>query len=295
MTTFWAALERDITAAVGQPVVAAPRQALSGGCINQAWRIGPDAQPFFVKTQANVDPELFAAEAAGLEELAATATVRVPRSICWGSSAGQAYLVLEYLPLGGNDARAMERLGQQLAALHSITQPFFGWHRDNTLGKTPQANTPCTDWVCFWRTQRLGFQLALAARNGYGGHLQRQGEALLARLEGLFVGYQPVPVLLHGDLWCGNAACTLAGTPIIFDPACYYGDREADLAMTELFGGFPARFYAAYREALPLASGYVQRRTLYNLYHVINHLNLFGGGYRTQAEHMIAQLLAELA
>jgi len=108
------------------------------------------------------------------------------------------------------------------------------------------------------------------------------------------VGYQPTPALLHGDLWSGNAGATVDGEPVVFDPAVYYGDREADLAMTELFGGFPACFYAAYREAWPLDAGYVQRRMLYNLYHVLNHLNLFGGGYLAQAERLIAQLLAEL-
>ena len=134
----------------------------------------------------------------------------------------------------------------------------------------------------------------MAARNGHGGAWRRRGEALCARLEGLFTGYQPFPSLLHGDLWGGNAGCTRDGAPVVFDPAVYYGDREADLAMTELFGGFSDRFYAAYREAFPLAAGYPQRRTLYNLYHVLNHLNLFGGGYRAQAERMIEQLLAEL-
>lgn len=237
---------------------------------------------------------MFEAEAAGLAELAASQTVRVPEVVCWGSTADQAYLVLEYLPLGGAERQAMEILGRQLALLHRQPQPYFGWRRDNTIGSTPQPNGRCEDWIQFWCERRLGFQRELAARNGYGGALQRQSEALLTRLAGLFAGYLPIPPLLHGDLWGGNVGYTIEGQPVIFDPAVYYGDRETDLAMTELFGGFSARFYAAYNEIWPLDVGYRQRRVLYNLYHVLNHLNLFGGGYRTQAEQMIDQLLAEL-
>ncbi len=140
----------------------------------------------------------------------------------------------------------------------------------------------------------MGFQLDLAARNGYTRTIQRHGEKLRSRVAGLFTGYRPHPSLLHGDLWGGNIGCVAIGEPVIFDPAVYYGDREADLAMTELFGGFPAEFYAAYREAWPLDAGYPQRRILYNLYHVLNHLNLFGGGYLAQAERMMAQLVGEL-
>ena len=171
--------------------------------------------------------------------------------------------------------------------------PRFGWPRDNTIGTTPQVNAWGDDWAEFFRDRRIAPQLALAARNGHGGALQRDGERLLAAIPALLAGHAPAPSLLHGDLWSGNAACLATGEPVIFDPAVYYGDREADLAMTELFGGFGADFYAAYRDAWPLPDGYERRRTLYNLYHVLNHLNLFGGGYGAQAETMIARLLAE--
>ena len=288
-------MEQHIGTVTGQRFVARQRQSLGGGCINQAWWVGDGERDFFVKTNsATVARSMFEAEAAGLAELAATGAVRVPLPIGHGTTAGLAFLVLEYLPLGGGGTRALEMLGRCLAALHRIPQPFFGWGRDNTIGLTPQPNDRSDDWIAFWRERRLGFQLEQAARNGHRGELRRRGEQLLVRFEGLFAAYQPVPALLHGDLWSGNAGCTADGEPVIFDPACYYGDREADLAMTELFGGFPERFYAAYREVLPLDMGYPQRRTLYNLYHVLNHLNLFGGGYRAQAEHMIGRLLAEL-
>jgi fructosamine-3-kinase len=187
----------------------------------------------------------------------------------------------------------MAALGQQLAHLHRASAARFGWHRDNTIGATPQPNPWTESWIEFWRTQRLAFQLQLAARNGHTGGLQRRGEQLLVRLDAL-LAHDPARSLLHGDLWGGNAAATAAGEPVLFDPACYYGDRETDLAMTELFGGFAPAFYSEYRAAWPLDAGYGARRDLYNLYHVLNHLNLFGGGYRAQAEGMIERLLSEV-
>ena len=294
MIRLWTALEQRIHAITRQPFIIHQRQPLGGGCINQAWRISDDQRTFFVKVNAAASLPLFEAEAAGLAELAATGTVRVPEPMGHGVVAEHAWLMLEYLPLVSAGARAMEKLGRSLAALHAQPRTAFGWHRDNAIGATHQINTYGGDWIEFWREQRLGFQLDLANCNGYTGALQQQGEQLRARLDGLFVGHSPTPALLHGDLWSGNAGCTLEGEPVIFDPAVYQGDREADLAMTELFGGFPESFYAAYQEALPLATGYPQRRTLYNLYHILNHLNLFGGSYRAQAERMMAQLLAEL-
>lgn len=294
MSDFWTVLEHRVGAVIGKPFSVRRRQSLGGGCISQAWRAGDGERDYFVKINAAASLSMFEAEAAGLAELSETSTVRVPEPICYGVAGGQSYLVLEYLPLGGSGARAMELLGRQLAMLHGRAQPHFGWHRDNTIGSTHQPNGRLDSWLEFWRERRLRFQLELAVANGYGGALQHQGERLLARLAELFAGYRPTPALLHGDLWSGNVGCTTEGEPVIFDPAVYYGDREADLAMTELFGGFPERFYAAYREALPPDAGYPLRRTLYNLYHVLNHLNLFGGGYRAQAEGMMAKLLGEL-
>jgi len=235
---------------------------------------------------------MFEAEAEGLREIAATGTVRVPRAVCTGSDHSQAWIVLEYLALGSATRGAMGRLGEQLAALHRVTSTCCGWTRDNTIGSTPQVNTPTPDWIEFWRRHRLGFQLDLAARNGYGGALQRDSAQLIERLPEFFAGYRPAASLLHGDLWGGNAGAIVDGTPVIFDPAVYYGDREADLAMTELFGGFPHDFYDAYAATWPLDPGYRRRRDLYNLYHVLNHLNLFGGAYRSQAQDMIRALLA---
>ncbi|MGY6277637.1 fructosamine kinase family protein [Methylomonas sp. MgM2] len=266
---------------------------IGGGDINAAYRLKCDDADWFVKTNRVSLAHMFAAEAAGLDELAGLGQVRIPKVIDHGLCGGQAYLVLEYIELTG--LRGSSGLfGEKLARLHRQTQPFFGWHIDNTIGSTPQHNARNDDWTGFWQQQRLGKQLEFAADKGYTGSLQRSGEKLLERIPAFFSDYRPHPSLLHGDLWGGNASADESGNPVIFDPACYYGDREADIAMTELFGGFGADFYAAYRSEYPLDTGYKTRKTLYNLYHIINHLNLFGGGYRQQAENMIERLLAEL-
>jgi len=237
---------------------------------------------------------MFDAEARGLQEIAQTRTVRVPAPVCHGTAGDSAYLVVEYLLLQGADQASAAKLGEQLAAMHRASRARFGWDIDNTIGSTPQHNASSASWVEFFREQRLGYQLAHAAEHGYGGRLQKLGEALLPVIGAFFTDYRPQPSLLHGDLWGGNFAASDGGAPVIFDPAVYYGDREADLAMTELFGGFPAAFYDAYRAAWPPDPGYRVRRDLYNLYHVLNHLNLFGGGYGGQAQDLMQRLLAHV-
>ncbi len=288
----WSHVAAHITRTTGAPFAAGERSEVGGGCINGATVLTDGTRRYFVKYNSASRLDMFEAEAAGLAEIRATGTVYSPEPICWGAAGTQAYLVLEYLDLHGRENGA-DLLGEQLAALHRTPQLYFGWQRDNTIGSTPQINTRLDDWIAFWRDQRLGYQLRLAEENGYGGALQRQGERLMTDLPIFFRGYAPQPSLLHGDLWSGNYGVDAAGRPVIFDPAAYYGDREADLAMTELFGGFSPRFYAAYNVHYPLDAGYRVRKTLYNLYHVLNHLNLFGGGYRAQAERMLDRLRAE--
>ena len=288
----WPDVERSIRAAINAPFAIRSQAEAGGGCINACYSIRDDGRAFFVKLNRPERAEMFAAEAAGLEEIARTETVRVPRPVCHGASTGGSWIVLEHLELNVASDRAMRALGGGLARLHRVTASRYGWTRDNAIGSTPQPNSPSDDWLSFWRERRLGFQLRLAGARD--PRLPDRGERLLEKLPAFFAGYTPAPSLLHGDLWSGNAAMTGGGEPVIFDPALYYGDREADIAMTELFGGFPRSFYEAYHVEHPLEPGYATRKTLYNLYHVLNHYNLFGGGYGAQAGRMIGQLLAEV-
>lgn len=290
----WHDISAQISAVTNTLFKAKESRSIGGGCINQAYCVTDGAQCYFVKLNTADSLIMFEAEAAGLLEIHQSQTLRVPLPVCHGHNDQAAWLVLEYLPLSGGGRGHAVDLGRQLAAMHRTTSEQFGWVRDNTIGQTLQINTQSSDWVNFWRMQRLGFQLDLAKTNGHNGKLQKLGEQLLIDLDKFFPGASPPPALLHGDLWSGNYAYDDSGNPVLFDPAIYYGDREADIAMTELFGGFPADFYSAYRYDYPLDSGYNIRKLVYNLYHILNHLNLFGSSYRHQTEQTINTLLAEI-
>lgn len=290
----WPAIDAHISQLTGQPFKSVTHTSMGGGCINATYHIFGGGLDFFVKINAPGRHEMFAAEAAGLQEIINCGAVRAPAPICHGATRHASYLVLEFLDLGTCSGPACEQLARQLASMHMHTANQFGWRINNTIGATPQSNRQHQDWVSFWRTERLEFQLRLASKNGMDGGIQKKGARLLDHLERFFPGYTPLPSLLHGDLWNGNCGAIKESEPVIFDPAVYYGDRETDLAMSELFGGFPARFYAAYREAYPLDPGYEVRKTLYNLYHVLNHANLFGGSYAAQAGRMLDLLLSEI-
>jgi fructosamine-3-kinase len=246
----------------------------------------------FVKVAELARLEMLRAEAEGLNELARAHSVRVPRVLACGQANQWAFLVLEWIESGPASAEAERKLGARLAAQHRVTAREFGWERDNTIGLTPQLNTPLADWVTFFRERRLRYQLDLAVGNGFGSLLREPGERLLEKLPELLAGHAPRPALLHGDLWGGNWLADSRGEPVIFDPAVYYGDREADLAMTRLFGGFGRAFYDAYEAEAPLPPGHEIRCELYNVYHVLNHANLFGGGYARQARGMIDRLIS---
>lgn len=292
--TLISAIAEEISRASGNRFLPLTSSAVGGGCINRTEILEGRSERYFLKLNHAGCLGMFESEASGLRELARAGAIRVPEPICWGMAEGYSFLVLEYLELGTANARSAEELGQGLGRLHQIHSDHFGWNRDNTIGTTPQINTPSANWAQFWGQRRLGYQLELAANNGYGSALRHNGERLLAALPTLLDGHHPTPSLLHGDLWRGNYGADRNGRPVIFDPAVYFGDREADLAMTELFGGFPPEFYSAYRETLPLDGGYRMRKNLYNLYHVLNHLNLFGGGYLAQAKRTLASLLSNV-
>lgn len=250
----------------------------------------------FIKSGDAAALPRFEAEVAGLAALRAANAVRVPEVHSYGMVDGQARLVVEYLDLRAIDRKGGAALGRALAAQHrhGATSARHGWDADNFIGATPQHNGWMDSWTKFYAERRLRPQFALARQNGAERKFLENGEDLLEKVAAFFIVGQPAPSLLHGDLWGGNAGQLADGTPVVFDPACYYGDRETDLAMSQLFGGFPDSFHAAYREAWPLAEGHEARRTLYNLYHVLNHFNMFGAGYLGQAQRMIGKLLAEL-
>jgi len=283
-----------VEAATGRRFRWPPRDLSAGGGFAACQRWESDTGPVFVKVASSERHPLLEAEADGLRELAAARAVRVPQVLAVGSAADRAFLVLEWIDLGGSSSKSEALLGEQLSRQHRVLAQRHGWHRDNTIGATPQHNPWTDDWPRFFAEQRIGFQLDLAAANGYDGAWLSRGRRLCECIEQFYDGYRPAPSLLHGDLWGGNRAADPSGQPVIFDPAVYYGDREADLAMTRLFGGFGARFYQSYEAGWPLESGAERRVTLYNLYHVINHLNLFGGGYLSQAERMIEGMLRAL-
>lgn len=264
-------------------------QPVGGGDISAAWRIETAAGPAFLKTGPALSHEMFEGEAAGLEELAAAGALRVPRVLGHGISGREAWLGLEWIDFSRPGKETESVLGRQLARQHRHTNARYGWYRDNSIGTTPQINLADDDWVRFWRERRLLVQLQLADSHGFGGELLKEGARLGKRLEALFDDYRPEPSLLHGDLWGGNWAAS-DGVPVVFDPAVYYGDRETDLAMTRLFGGFGAGFYRAYEEAWPLAAGHERRLPLYQLYHVLNHLNIFGSAYHGRALSLVREL-----
>ena len=296
MTVAAAALARSIAAATGSAFAVASVEPVSGGCIHEAVAVtGKRGERYFAKTGERERAAMFDAEADGLAALAGAGALTVPGVVASGADETHAWIVLEWLELVALDAKAAARLGAALAAQHRLPRERFGWGRDNFIGASVQANGWSDDWLAFWRDCRLHAQLRMAAAKRLPSRLIDRGERLAADCGALIGDHRPAPSLLHGDLWGGNAAADARGEPVAFDPAVYVGDREADLAMTELFGGFPKDFQAAYRAAWPLDGGYAAvRRDLYNLYHVLNHANLFAGGYVRQAEHAIGKLLAEI-
>jgi fructosamine-3-kinase len=253
-------------------------RSVSGGCIHDCYEARIGGARRFLKTNAAEYADAFAAEADGLRALR-DAGLRAPEPLACGVVGAHAYLLLEFLELTGRGDFAA--LGRMLAHAHRKPGPRFGWARDNYIGSTPQKNTWCDDWPQFWQEQRLRPQIELARRNGFD--LKMPDSQMVLK------NHKPRPALLHGDLWSGNAGFTKEG-PVVFDPAVYYGDREADVAMTGLFGGFPREFYEAYHETFPLEAGYEKRKHLYNLYHLLNHLNLFGGGYLGQVRSCLRLL-----
>lgn len=292
MDRFWQAIEQELSQQLGCPIKIKSHHEVSGGCINQAYTVITNRGLWFVKINSADKLSMFAAEAQALTEITSTHTVAAPEPVSYGIIESRAYLILEHMDL--NHPVSPAAFGSKMAQLHSLKHEHFGWVRNNTIGSTSQINTQSLDWRFFFSSHRLDYQTSLAQNNGAPHSLITSVKTLQQNLGHLFSDYQPFPSLLHGDLWSGNWGGDTNGEPIIFDPASYYGDHEADLAMMELFGHPGTAFYDAYAEILPIDAGYKTRRVLYNLYHILNHFNLFGGGYAAQAENMSKQLLSEI-
>jgi fructosamine-3-kinase len=315
-------LIREALALAGDTTPPREQALVGGGSISRAIRLRSDRGAYLLKTGGRGLPGFFAAEARGLELLAATATVRVPHVLAYrdaktetgdlgveASNARQAsslkpqasnsgFILLEWLaaPPHADRARAAMLLGHQLAALHrapTLRQargepPAYGLDHDNYIGATPQPNGWMASWLAFFRERRLRFQADLARRHGLlPGVRARRLERLLERLDAWIDDQIVQPALLHGDLWGGNFIVGPGGAPALIDPAASYGDREADLAFTALCGGVTEGFYRAYQEAWPLPAGWQERRDLYNLYHLLNHLNLFGESYSNAVDRVL--------
>ncbi|HAC63580.1 MAG TPA: hypothetical protein DCF68_08580 [Cyanothece sp. UBA12306] len=285
----WTQIAEHITQTTGRNFEIKKQRSVSGGCINQGYALTGEEVTYFVKINQASQVEMFAAEALGLKQMLATNTIRIPQPICWGMADRASYIVLEWLEFGRGTNQSWTQMGKQLAKMHQVQgSSKFGWERNNTIGSTPQINTWTENWADFFAEYRIGYQLKLARRRG--GNFPEYSQ-VVAMVRDALRDRQPQPSLVHGDLWSGNVAVTQDGEPVILDPATYHGDHEVDLAMTELFGGFPGSFYRGYEEVFPLEPGYQKRKTLYNLYHILNHFNLFGGGYSSQANQMIQQII----
>jgi fructosamine-3-kinase len=289
-------LELAVRAALktaGDPGEIATWHPVGGGDINEAARIGTQQRQYFVKWNAAPPPGFFEAEAHGLRLIREAGEVKVPIVIAQGRvpQSRTEFLVLDWIPTAAKGGDSAERLGRLLARQHLQRQPYYGLITDNYIGRLPQPNHPSESWIAFYRTQRLGGQRDLAALNGYlPSHRSRLLDRLMNSLDRRIDEAACQPSLLHGDLWGGNWMADLNGDPVVIDPAVYYGDREADLAMTALFGGFPHRFYDAYAEVFPLLPGFQERQLLYQLYYLLCHLNLFGEGYGSSVDTILRRL-----
>jgi len=265
---------------------------VQGGDICQSYCIKDKEglHTFFVKIQKASLLPIFIAEYNSLLKIKKSKIIRSPKPIGYGAQGSSSFLILEFLSFSTthNDAQ----LGKQLASLHKHSyHREFGFFEDNFIGTIPQSNSRSNNWLYFWIHQRLLPQLELAYKKGFSTHLKPFQTELLNASKQLLEHHKPTPSLVHGDLWGGNKAFLTDGTPVIFDPASYYGDREVDIAMSRLFGGFSDSFYTAYNKEWTLPKDSKERLPLYNLYHQLNHLNLFGSTYLNDCIHAIERLI----
>lgn len=294
----WQKITQKIAQKSGKQVNPMSVRSVSGGDINAAFIVGDDPDSIFVKMNTKARLAMLEAEEFGLRTIDKTDTIKVPTVYCTGVCEEHAFIAMQRLNITGSPASLSKKpyrdFGHKLAVMHQQTQPQYGADRDNTIGSTPQLNNWAQDWFDFWRQQRLYYQLNLIKQSGSGpSSLFDEAYELGEKMPQLFTDI-PVSSCLHGDLWQGNWAFDQYENATIFDPAHYFGDRETDIAMTRLFGSAPPDFYAAYNETYPLSDNYTVRETFYNIYHILNHYNLFGGSYLNQAQQMIRRVLSEI-
>ena len=288
-------LNDAVKSVLGSGQVVTEITGVSGGDINRAYRLtASDGTRLFMKCNAKANLPFFLAETEGLEAIASAGAIRTPTVLGAGTDDRYgAFLLLEWIEAAPRKQNYWESFGHRLAALHNwdasglIGNGMFGFPHDNFIGAGKQINTPSGSWIEFFRDCRLAPMLARA--DGYLDAADKKNAQYLLDHLDEYLEEPERPSLLHGDLWCGNFTTGSDGEAWLIDPAAYVGHREADLAMTELFGGFPAVFYEAYKEAHSLQPGYERRRDLYNLYHLLNHLNLFGAAYLDSVRQILRE------
>lgn len=271
------------------------KERIHGGDINDAWKIElNDGSRYFMKTNSMSRENMFITEALGLEAIKKTDTISVPGVICNGADeqAGVYFLILEFLEKGIPSNNYWEEFGHNLASLHKssvedLTDGKYGFVQDNYIGFTHQKNSLKTSWIEFYRENRLLPQFKMAEKY-FNIEQKKACEKLLLKLDDL-IPEPEFPSLIHGDLWSGNSICGPDGKAWLIDPACYAGSFEAELAMTQLFGNLPSDFYNAYDEIIKIPVDYSERRNLYNLYHLVNHLNMFGNSYLSEVISIIRE------
>ncbi|HBR95904.1 MAG TPA: hypothetical protein DD979_00805 [Gammaproteobacteria bacterium] len=249
---------------------------------------------YFLKLLPAADLRRLHNERLSLKTIAETNTVCIPHCHCVGKTDTHAFALFDYLELRAGGVAAQAALGQQLAAMHRHTDPNYGWPEDNAIGPTPQPNARSSCWITFWQEQRLDHQIGLAKSKRCPQSTLAKLRDVSSALPDVLSDHAPEPSLLHGDLWAGNHGFLADGQGVVFDPASYYGDRETDIAMTTLFGGFSSHFYRGYEQAWPLSPGHKKRRDLYQLYHVLNHFTLFGGHYAAEAHALSERILGKI-
>ena len=289
-TTYISSIWEHVHELIGSPIQRVGERIQ--GPFHSAYKIQSNMCDYFVKMCTR--QHYLESEAKNLKIIRGTNTIRVPEVIALGCFGSTEILVMEYLNLQTEQA-SYSKLAEQLGNLHTIVSPEYGLEYNNFIGATTQINTRCHNWYKFFKLQRLEKQLDSIVKSTDNRDLFSLAKRLIDKLPNLLEAHNPPPSLLHGDLWHGNIGFIEQGVPVIFDPSVYYGDRETDIAMTRLFGGFPPEFYEAYLGSWPLPSGWELRETVYNIYHILNHINLFGYGYLDRAERMMRSVLNEIS